>query len=248
MLLADRGEAIARARRLGENGTPAVPHVALDYKTDIEGVASQPGHANRCKGRHHMASVDPGLSAMQHAVREAMGSHWRLFMFQGVVLIVLGILAVAAPVAATIFVDIWVGWLFLISGIIGLVAVFSTHNVPAFVWGLITAALSVVVGVVLIWKPVEGALTLTLVLAAFFIVEGIFQIATSIAYRNILAGSRGWMLVSGIADLVLAAIIIGSWPISAVWALGLLVGINLITSGWAIVMAALAGRQVARER
>jgi uncharacterized membrane protein HdeD (DUF308 family) len=195
-----------------------------------------------------MASFDPALSDMQRAVRDAMGTHWRLFMFQGVVLIILGILAVAAPVAATILVDIYVGWLLLIGGVIGLVALFSTHAVPAFLWGLITAALSVVVGIVLIWKPVEGAVTLTLVLTAFFVVEGVFQIAASIAYRHMMAGSAPWMLLSGIADLVLAAVIIAGWPISAVWALGLLVGINLITSGWAIVMAALAGRKVAQSR
>ena len=195
-----------------------------------------------------MATDEAGLSAMQHAVREAMGTHWRLFLLQGVVMIILGVLAVAAPVAATILVDIWVGWLFLISGIIGLVALFSTHEVPAFLWGLITAALSVVVGVVLIWKPVEGALTLTLVLTAFFIAEGVFQILASIAYRHMIGGSWLWMLVSGIADLVLAAIIIAGWPISAVWALGLLVGVNLITSGWAITMAAFAGRGVAQTR
>src|SRR5208282_1336949 len=155
-------------------------------------------------------------------------------------------LAVALPVAATIAVEIYIGWLFLISGIIGLVAMFSAHDVPAFLWSLVTAALSVAVGVMLIWNPVAGALSLTLVLAAFFIAEGVFQVATSIAYRHVIAASWGWMLVSGISDLLLAMVIILGWPISAVWALGLLVGINLLTSGWAIVMAAFAGRQVAR--
>jgi uncharacterized membrane protein HdeD (DUF308 family) len=105
--------------------------------------------------------------------------------------------------------------------------------------------LSVSVGVLLVWKPVEGALSLTIVLTAFFVVEGVFQIVTSIAYRDVMGGSWGWMLVSGISDLALAAIIILGWPMTAGWALGLLVGINLITSGWAIVMTALAGRNVA---
>jgi uncharacterized membrane protein HdeD (DUF308 family) len=133
----------------------------------------------------------------------------------------------------------------LISGIVGLVAVFSAKDIPAFLWSLITAALSVILGAMLVWNPVQGALTLTMWLTAFFIVEGIFQIVTSIAYRGVIGGHWGWMLVSGIADLVLAAIIIGGWPVTAVWALGLLVGINLITSGWAILMAALAGRNLA---
>jgi uncharacterized membrane protein HdeD (DUF308 family) len=122
---------------------------------------------------------------------------------------------------------------------------FSAKDIPAFLWSLVTAALSVSVGVLLVWKPVEGALSLTIVLTAFFVVEGVFQIVTSIAYRDVMGGSWGWMLVSGISDLALAAIIILGWPMTAGWALGLLVGINLITSGWAIVMTALAGRNVA---
>ena len=125
-----------------------------------------------------MAHLDPTHSNMQRAIREALAAHWRLFLFQGVVMIVLGVLAVALPVAATIAVEIYIGWLFLVSGIIGLVAMFSAHDVPAFLWSLVTAALSVAVGVMLIWNPVAGALSLTLVLAAFFIAEGVFQVAT----------------------------------------------------------------------
>jgi uncharacterized membrane protein HdeD (DUF308 family) len=183
---------------------------------------------------------------MQRAISDALSAHWKLFLFQGVVLIILGVLAVAVPPVATLAVDIYIGWLFLISGIVGLVAMFSAKNIPAFLWSLITAALSAAVGVLLIWKPVAGALSLTLVLAGFFVVEGIFQCVTSIAYRDVMRRSWGWMLVSGIADLALAAIIILGWPVTAAWALGLLVGINLITSGWAIVMAAIAGRSLGK--
>jgi len=193
-----------------------------------------------------MAPLDPGLNNMQRAVRDALNAHWKLFMFQGVVMIILGVLAIVMPVVATLAIDIFVGWLFLISGILGLVAMFSTHNVPAFLWSLITAALSVAIGVMLIWNPVAGALTLTIVLTAFFIAEGVFQIATSISYREVMGSLWGWLLVSGIADLVLAVIIILGWPMTAAWTLGLLVGINLITSGWAIAMAALAGHNVAK--
>lgn len=82
---------------------------------------------------------------MQHAISDALGVHWRLFMFQGVIMILLGVLAVAAPMMATVAVDIYVGWLFLISGIVGLVAMFSARDIPAFLWSLITAALSVAI-------------------------------------------------------------------------------------------------------
>jgi uncharacterized membrane protein HdeD (DUF308 family) len=191
-----------------------------------------------------MASVDSGLSDMRRAVTNAFATHWRLFLFQGAVMIVLGVLAICAPVAATFAVDIYVGWLLLISGVMGLIAIVSTHHVHAFLWSLITAALSVVIGVLLILKPVQGAISLTAVLTAFFIAEGIFQTAVAIASRRVMAGTWVWMLMSGIADLVLAAIIIDGWPGTAIWALGLLVGVNLLTSGWAIVVAALAGRRM----
>jgi uncharacterized membrane protein HdeD (DUF308 family) len=183
---------------------------------------------------------------MQRAVRDAFGAHWRLMMFQGVIMIILGVLAVAAPVIATIAIDIWVGWLFLFSGVIGLIALFSSHHIPAFLWSLITAALSIALGILLIWKPVEGALSLTFLLTAFFLVEGVFQIATSLVYRDSLPGTWGWMLASGVSDLLLVAIIVLGWPATGVWVLGLLVGINLFMSGWAIVMMAFAGRQATK--
>jgi uncharacterized membrane protein HdeD (DUF308 family) len=173
--------------------------------------------------------------------------HWKLFLFQGAVMIILGVLAVGAPMLATLFVDIYVGWLLLIAGVVGLIALFSTHQMHAFVWSLVTAAVSVAVGALLIWKPVEGAVSLTLVLTGFFIVEGVFQSTIAIAYRQVLAGTWGWMLMSGLSDLVLAAIIIAGWPGTAIWALGLLVGVNLLMSGCAVVASALAGRDIARR-
>ena len=193
-----------------------------------------------------MTFDNPNLSDMQRAVRDAFGAHWRLMMFQGVIMIILGVLAVAAPVIATIAIDIWVGWLFLFSGGIGLIALFSSHHIPAFLWSLITAALSIALGILLIWKPVEGALSLTFLLTAFFLVEGVFQIATSLVYRDSLPGTWGWMLASGVSDLLLVAIIVLGWPATGVWVLGLLVGINLFMSGWAIVMMAFAGRQATK--
>jgi len=194
-----------------------------------------------------MASNNPGLGTMESAVSAALSSHWQLFMFQGVVMVVLGVLAVAAAPLATLTVDLYVGWLFLISGVVGLVAVFSAKDIPAFFWSLITAALSVTAGILLIWRPVAGAVSLTLVLTAFFVAEGVFQSVTSIAYREVMRGSWGWMLASGLADLALAAMIIMGWPLSVAWALGLVVGINLITSGWALVIAAFAGRKIGRS-
>ncbi len=83
-------------------------------------------------------------------------------------------------------------------------------------------------------------------MTAFFVAEGVFQSAASIAYRQALPGSWGWMLASGVMDLILAFVIFSNWPISVGWTLGLLAGVNLITSGWAILMIALGGRTLAK--
>jgi len=183
-------------------------------------------------------------SNMQGAVGDALRTHWKLFLFQGIVMLVLGILAVIAPSTATFAVDVFIGWLFLISGIAGLVAMFSAHDVPAFLWALLTAALSWTIGILLIWKPGAGAASLTILLTVFFLAEGLFQVVGSFAYRSVVPGSWGWMLLSGIADFILAAIVIFAWPGSATWTLGLLVGVNLITSGAAIVFTAIEGRNL----
>jgi len=143
-------------------------------------------------------------SDMQDAIRDAVHEHWKFLLFQGAVMVVLGFLAIVVPAVATIAVDFYIGGLFLVSGIVGLLAMFSVRDVPAFFWALLTAALSLVVGFLLLWKPEAGAASLTIVLTAFFIAEGIFQIVGSLSYRDVLSGSWGWMLVSGIADLLLA--------------------------------------------
>ena len=120
---------------------------------------------------------------------------------------------------------------------------FLAQNVQAFLWMLLTAALSLFVGIVLLWHLVEGAASLTLVLIAFFIVEGVFQIVASLSYRDIFPSQWGWMLASGIIDLVLAGIIFAGLPESATWALGLLIGINLVFGGTAMIGMALAAKQ-----
>ena len=125
------------------------------------------------------------LSDMQRAVRDTVRVHWQLFLAQGVIMVILGILAVIWPQISTIAVDIYVGWLFLLSGVVGIASMFLAQNVQAFLWSLLTAALSLFVGIILLWHPVEGAVSLTLVLIAFFIVEGVFQIVASLSYRDV---------------------------------------------------------------
>jgi uncharacterized membrane protein HdeD (DUF308 family) len=192
-----------------------------------------------------MSTPEPTITDIQRSIRNTVRLHWHFFLAQGVIMTILGILAVIWPQISTVAVDVYVGWLFLLSGALGLVTLLFAPAVSAFFWSLFTAALSLFVGILLLWHPVQGAISLTLVLIAFFIAEGVFQIAASLSHREAFPDSWGWMLASGIADLILAALIISGWPGTAGWVLGLIVGVNLITSGIAIIMVAVTARRFA---
>jgi uncharacterized membrane protein HdeD (DUF308 family) len=182
---------------------------------------------------------------MQQEIRETVRVNSGLFLAQGIIITLLGIAAVIWPQFSSLAVDVYVGWIFLFSGVVGLAMMFFAPSVGGFLWMLLTGALALFAGVLLLWHPIEGVVSLTLVLVAFFIAEGLFQIAAAFGYRTAFPDSWVWMLVSGVIDLILAGLIIAGWPGSASWALGLIVGVNLISSGLAIVMVASATRRVA---
>ena len=190
-----------------------------------------------------MTIANPRLEEFGHDAREAIRSHWVLFLIQGLIMVVLGLLALFEPMIATLAVEIFAGWLFLVSGIVGLVGVFTARRVPGFWWGLITALLALALGLYLIWRPLAGILSLTLAVAAFFSAQGIVQIITAIEHRSVLP-SWIWMLVGGVVNLILALIILSGWPGTAAWTLGLLFGINLFMWGLSLVMTAIACRAV----
>jgi uncharacterized membrane protein HdeD (DUF308 family) len=179
-----------------------------------------------------------------HDIRSAIRKHWVLFLIQGVIMVILGILAVGEPMVASIAVTLFAGWLFLFSGIVGLAGLFTAHRVPGFVWALITAILAIIVGIYLIWRPLSGMVSLTLAIGAFFGAQGIVQIITAIEHRRVLR-SWGWVVLTGIANVILALIIWGGFPGTADWVLGLLFGINLLLWGFSLIMTAIACRAVA---
>ena len=190
-----------------------------------------------------MTTSNPRLEDLGREAREAIRSHWVLFLVQGVIMIILGVLAVGEPMVATLAVTLFAGWLFLISGVVGLVGTFSARRVPGFLWALIMAILAILVGIYLIWRPLTGTLSLTLAVGAFFGAQGIVQIITAIGHHKVLQ-SWVWMLITGIANVILALIIWGGFPGTAEWVLGLLFGINLLLWGFSLVMTAIACRAV----
>jgi uncharacterized membrane protein HdeD (DUF308 family) len=186
------------------------------------------------------------LAAIRRQLASTIHAHWKLFLAQGIVMIVLGVLAVALPNLATLAVEIFVGWLFFVGGIFRMVSVWHSRQAPGFVWSMLTAILSVVLGLILVLRPLAGVLTLTMVLVAFFILEGIASIIGAVEHRQHLR-SWGWVLFSGIIDLVLAYLIWAGWPSSASWAIGLLVGINMLFLGLSLVMTAVAARLMGNQ-
>ena len=194
------------------------------------------------QGSDNDRSTRPKPSASDARVASAIHAHWGLFLAEGIILVILGIAAIVLPPIATLAVTIVIGWLFLVSGIVGLITTFWMRHAPGFWWSLISAFIGIAAGIVLLAWPITGTLSLTLVLIAFFVVEGIASIMYAIEHRNQLPGRWGWMLVSGIVDLILAGIIFAGLPGTAAWALGLLVGINMLFGGAAMIAMALAAR------
>jgi uncharacterized membrane protein HdeD (DUF308 family) len=189
-----------------------------------------------------MTSQEPDVRRLQAAIQKSFRSNWKLFLIEGIVLVVLGAAAVIVPPIATLTFTFFIGWLFLFSGVAGLITTFSMRGGNGFWWSLISAIIGIGAGLVLLFSPVQGAFTLTIVLVAVFIVEGIASIMFAFEHRPELPGTWVMMLLSGIVDLVLAALIFLGLPSSAAWAIGLLVGINMIFGGFALITMSLQAR------
>ncbi len=190
--------------------------------------------------RHSDSDRVPGTVAI------SIHDHWILFVVEGVALILLGLLAIVVPSIASSNVTVVLGWLFLISGVIGLATTYWARQAPGFWWSAVSALLAIFVGVVLIanksqdlygglmgW-PFQNVGPLRLILVLFFLVEGGASIMFAVEHRRQFSGRWAWMLASGVVDIGLASIIIFDLPGTSAWAMGLLVGINMILGGSAL--------------
>jgi uncharacterized membrane protein HdeD (DUF308 family) len=177
---------------------------------------------------------------------DTLRKHSTWFIVYGVVLVLLGLFAIAAPGIATLTVTLMVGWLLLIGGGFGLFAVISGgRSAPGFWWNLFTAIVYILAGLAVLTRPVAGVLTLTIILAAYLLAGGVMRLFLAVGYREKIPGAWVWVLISGVVDIVLSLIIMMGLPGTAVWVLGLLVGINLLMMGISIVMVAMSVRRAA---
>src|SRR5246500_2707484 len=182
------------------------------------------------------------LTELQSKMRAAVREHWKAFLIEGILLVILGLAAIIVPPLASLAVTIFLGWMFLISGIAGLFLTFWARQMPGFWWSLISAVLGIAAGLILLAKPVQGTLTLTIVVGAYFLAEGIATIMSALEHRRELSQRWSWLLVAGLMDILIAVIIVAGLPGSALWAIGLLVGINLMFGGASLIGMALAAR------
>jgi uncharacterized membrane protein HdeD (DUF308 family) len=182
------------------------------------------------------------ITRLQSEMSAAVREHWKAFLIEGILLVILGFAAIVVPPLASLAVTIFLGWLFLISGIAGLALTFWARGMPGFWWSLISAALGIVAGIILLARPVQGTLTLTIVVGAYFLAEGVTTIMYALEHKRELSERWSWLLVAGVLDILIAAMIIVGLPGSAEWAIGLLVGINLLFGGASLIGMALAAR------
>ena len=183
-----------------------------------------------------MAQLAPS-AILRHA------STWSILC--GVLLIVLGVLAVGSPALAAVAVNAVLAWLVVLAGIVHLVLAFQAHGAGSLLWKLLVGVAYVLLGGYLMAHPALGVASLTLLLGSLFLVEGIFDIALFFQMRPV-GGSR-WVLMDGIITLVLGLLVYLQWPSSSNWAIGTLVGVSLIVTGVTRLMLSLAVRRAANE-
>jgi uncharacterized membrane protein HdeD (DUF308 family) len=172
-------------------------------------------------------------------VRQA--STWSVLW--GVLLIVMGAVAVASPMIAAVAVNVVVAWLVVVAGVAHLALAFHARGAGSVIWRALVGLAYVAFGVYLVAHPVIGVASLTLLLGSLFLVEGILDVALYFQLRSV--GAAGWFLLDGIVTLLLGLMIYLQWPSSSAWAIGTLVGVSLIISGVSRVMMSLAVRKAA---
>jgi len=184
----------------------------------------------------------PGLPP---ELREALSKNWKVLLIGGIVSVVLGLIAIIVPPLASVGITILVGIILLV-GAVGMVAeAISRGTTGHRIWSAILAVLYVIAGVWLLINPVEGTITLTVVLIVFFLVIGLFRLIAGIQGRSGGVPNAGWMIVNGILSIAIAVLVLLDLPSSAAWAIGLLVGIQLLFDGMMLITTAMAGKKLA---
>jgi uncharacterized membrane protein HdeD (DUF308 family) len=186
--------------------------------------------------------MEMGGASMDPAVREALARSWKALMAVGVIAIVVGCVAILIPAVFSVGTAIFIGWILLIAGAFLVAGAFTAHSIGTVLLRLLWAFLTLAVGLYLIVEPHNGTLTLTLLLGIYFLFMGVTRITVAFVGRG--QPNAGLVALSGFAGLLIGILVLAKLPSSADWAIGLLVGIDLIFAGWTLTSVALVGKDL----
>lgn len=186
-------------------------------------------------------SLEEAAQVMREAMRETVKRHSLWYLVQSALMIIAGIVALVYPVLSTVAVVFFLGWLLIISGIVQGISLIGARTVPHFWLQLVSVVLFLIVGALFLRNPGESLLTLTLLVIVFFMVEGISKVIFSLTIRPL--PNWGWVFISGVIGILLAFYLWASIPLTAIWLLGVLLGIELICEGVALGSLAWRARQ-----
>jgi uncharacterized membrane protein HdeD (DUF308 family) len=189
--------------------------------------------------------MEIGGASLDPEVREGLSRSWKALMVVGVGAIVLGCIAILVPAVASVGTAIFIGWLLVVVSGVLFAAAFSAHSVGTVAVRVLWALLTLLVGIWLIVEPHNGTLTLTLVLGIYFLFMGLTRITIAFIARG--EPNAGLLGLSGAAGLLIGILVLAKFPSSADWAIGLLVGIDLIFAGWTLTSVALLGKELAKR-
>jgi uncharacterized membrane protein HdeD (DUF308 family) len=214
------------------HGSSKSPHAILMVETGKFLEGDQPM-------THQFSQVD--VESAIEAARAQIKRNWGWFLVLGVVFVLAGIAAIAFPFLSTIAAKVALGWIFMTGGVLMIVHSFSSPGWQGFLLGLLIGNLYALAGAWLAFFPFTGIITLTILLAALFLAEGVLELIMAMRVRP--HEGWGWLVLSGLVA-VAAGLMIGlNLPSSATWAIGLLAGINLLSTGISFIVLALAGRR-----
>ena len=173
------------------------------------------------------------IAQMQQQKLDYMQTHWRLFLFEGIFFILLGFCAFVIPQLFSVFIVLFLGWIIVIGGVIQVSRVLFLPKTAGFGSWLGLGILQLVVGFLLIADPIAGVLTLTMMMALFFAVEGTIKIYMALLMRPL--PHWEYVLLSGVTAVVLALVMVVFWSDIPHWLLGVFLGVNMIILGMAMV-------------
>jgi|SRR6516225_3764480 len=181
-------------------------------------------------------SIEEAAEAYREAMRAAIKKHSFWYLVEGVLLVAAGVLAVVYPLMSSLTVIVLLGWLLVFSGVMQGISLIGARHVPHFWLQLISVVLAVLVGALFLRDPAQGMLSVTLLLIVFFMIEGISKVVFSLTIRPF--PNWMWVLLSGLVGIVLSLVLWANLPITALWLVGLLLGIELISVGSALAYLA----------